>query len=327
MPSYRTMVLTITNCCLLVLSSSAHAQFDRIDQIVSDIESRFASELQMGAVSPDAVKAGVFEPEVIDFFLLKPLIWETEKLDLQIQLMDEMRAEMDEVHAETESRARHTEMQLFAKSIRTGDDMGKLMAEQRTMEHDLQIAEAEIAGLRAALQLVQNDEQRELQEKQAKLVAAVADAQLERAQLQVEAIRKRVTASPTPEGKLQLREAELMADQSMLESLTARLQQNTSVTDPQAAAELRKAMAKKDRLAEQLHARQLTASDFGKLNQQLSQAQQQATQSQSILQESVSLQQQIRKLNLERRYLGSVIARYQSALESAQAKKDPTATE
>ena len=95
------MVLTITNCCLLVLSSSAHAQFDRIDQIVSDIESRFASELQMGAVSPDAVKAGVFEPEVIDFFLLKPLIWETEKLDLQIQLMDEMRAEMDEVHAET----------------------------------------------------------------------------------------------------------------------------------------------------------------------------------------------------------------------------------
>ena len=74
-------------------------------------------------------------------------------------------------------------MQLFAKSIRTGDDMGKLMAEQRTMEHDLQIAEAEIAGLRAALQLVQNDEQRELQEKQAKLVAAVADAQLERAQL------------------------------------------------------------------------------------------------------------------------------------------------
>ena len=118
-----------------------------------------------------------------------------------------------------------------------------------------------------------------------------------------------------------------MADQSMLESLTARLQQNTSVTDPQAAAELRKAMAKKDRLAEQLHARQLTASDFGKLNQQLSQAQQQATQSQSILQESVSLQQQIRKLNLERRYLGSVIARYQSALESAQAKKDPTATE
>ena len=51
-------------------------------------------------------------------------------------------------------------MQLFAKSIRTGDDMGKLMAEQRTMEHDLQIAEAEIAGLRAALQLVQNDEQR-----------------------------------------------------------------------------------------------------------------------------------------------------------------------
>ena len=48
-------------------------------------------------------------------------------------------------------------------------------------------------------------------------MAAVADAQLERAQLQVEAIRKRVTASPTPEGKLQLREAELMADQSMLE--------------------------------------------------------------------------------------------------------------